>query len=68
MAEFNKKEIADKLKQLRGERTQKEVADAIGVTSMAISQYEQGERVPSDAIKIKLSNYFNESVESIFFA
>ena len=68
MAEFNREKIADNLKQLRGTRTQKEVADAIGVTSMAISQYEQGERIPSDTIKIKLANYFNVPVENIFFA
>ena len=67
MSELNKEIIAEKLKALRGERTQKEVGDAVGVTAMAISQYEQAERIPSDAIKIKLANYFNETVENIFF-
>ena len=63
-----KETIGEKLKRLRGDKTQKTVADAIGITSMAISQYEQDERVPADAIKIKLANYFGESVESLFFS
>lgn len=67
MGELNKELIAEKLKALRGNRTQKEVGDAVGVTAMAISQYEQAERIPSDSIKLRLANYFNESVENIFF-
>lgn len=67
MEDKRKVRIAKKLKQLRGDRTQKEVADAIDVTPMAISQYEQAERIPSDPIKIKLAEYFGTTVESIFF-
>lgn len=56
-----------KLRELRGERTQQEVADAVGVTAMAISQYETGERSPSDTVKLRLANYFGQTVEAIFF-
>ena len=66
--ELNRERIAAKLKALRGEKTQKEVADAIGVSSMAISQYEQGERVPNDTVKLKLARYYGKTVEEIFFA
>lgn len=66
--EMNREIIAENLRSLRGERTQKEVADAVGVTPMAISQYEQGERIPNDAIKIRLAAYFSKTVEEIFFA
>lgn len=66
--EMNREMIAENLRSLRGDRTQKEVADAVGVTPMAISQYEQGERVPNDAIKIRLAAYFDKTVEDIFFA
>lgn len=65
--EMNKQKIAATLKSLRGERTQQEVAEAVGVSNMAISQYESGERVPSDVIKIRLANYFHKTVEEIFF-
>jgi DNA-binding XRE family transcriptional regulator len=43
------------------------VAEAIGVTTMAISQYESGDRVPRDEIKIKLAKFFKKSVEELFF-
>lgn len=59
--------IGKKLRDLRGNRSQQEVADAVGVTKMAISQYEQGERIPKDVIKIALASYFGQSVEKIFF-
>jgi len=59
--------IGTNLKMLRGERTQLEVAEAVGVTTMAISQYENGDRIPRDEIKIKLAKYFNKSVEELFY-
>lgn len=61
--------VAKKLKDLRlknGE-TQQQLADAIGVTAMAISKYENGLAVPSDDNKIKIARHYNESVEDIFF-
>ena len=61
------KKIGERLKQLRGSRSQKEVADACDVTDMAISLYESGERIPRDEIKVRLAKYFKESVEAIFF-
>ena len=60
--------IGEKLKALRGEKTQQEVADAIGVTAMAISQYERGERVPNDEMKVRIADYFHKGVSEIFFA
>lgn len=59
--------IGERLRALRGSRTQKEVGDAIGVTAMAVSLYERGERVPSDDVKAALARYFNSTVETIFF-
>lgn len=59
--------IGERLKELRGSRSQKEVADACEVTDMAISLYESGERIPRDEIKIRLARYFGATVESIFF-
>lgn len=65
---MNKKAIGEYLRALRGEKNQADVAKDIGVTAMAISQYERGERIPNDVIKIRIAEYFNKSVEEIFFA
>ena len=62
------KETGERLRQLRAERRQSEVAEAVGVSVMAISQYESGKRVPQDRIKVKLARYFGQSVESLFYA
>ena len=40
--------VGERLKKLRGSRTQGEVAEALGVTPMAVSQWENGLRMPSD--------------------
>lgn len=68
MRKLDAEAIGLKLRSLRGNRPQNEVADAVGVTCMAISYYEKGKRVPRDAIKIALAEYYKVSVESIFFS
>lgn len=68
MTEARKTAIGARLRALRGEQPQRVVADAIGVTTMAISSYERGERVPNDEIKIALARFFGTSVEALFFA
>jgi transcriptional regulator with XRE-family HTH domain len=60
--------IGARLRDLRGDRSQQEVADAIGVGVMAISNYERGERTPQDGIKIRLAGYYGKTVQEIFFA
>ena len=65
---MNSKRIGERLQKLRGSRTQKEVAEAVGVTPMAISLYESGERVPRDEIKVRLANYYKRTVNFIFFS
>ncbi len=59
--------IAENLRNLRGDKSQREVADAVGVTAMAISLYESGERIPKDEIKVRLAKYYNTTVDAIFF-
>lgn len=65
---MDSKKIGERLQKLRGSRTQKEVAEAVGVTPMAISLYESGERIPRDEIKIRLANYYKRTVNFIFFS
>ena len=56
------------LVRLRGNKTQEEVARAIGISTSALGMYETERRIPRDAIKIKLANYYSVSVQDIFFA
>lgn len=66
---MDNKKIGSLLRELRieGGETQRELADGIGVTVMAVSQYESGLRIPRDEIKIKIAAHFGRSVETIFF-
>ncbi len=59
---------AEKLVSLRGERTQAEVAEALEISVSALSNYEQGIRVPRDSIKKKIADYYERTVDYIFFA
>ena len=66
---MNKKEIGKKLYELRTElgKSRKEVAKDIGVSISAIQMYENGRRIPKDNIKIKLAEYFDTTVQELFF-
>ena len=61
------KTIADRLVELRGNRTREEVAAACNISKSALSMYENGSRVPRDEIKIRLAKYYQKSVQHIFF-
>lgn len=60
-------EMGKRLIKLRGKRKQSEVAAAVGITPAALANYEAGIRVPRDDVKAELANYYNTSIESIFF-
>ncbi len=59
--------IGTRLVALRGDKSQKEVAAAVRVSRSALAMYERGERVPRDEIKKRLSDYYNVSVQQLFF-
>lgn len=65
---MDSKKIAERLTKLRGNRTQVEVARAIGVSQAAYSMYESGERIPRDEVKLRIAKYYKRSVNTIFFA
>lgn len=65
---MNGPQIGERLRALRGERSQKDVAEAVGVTVMAVSLYESGERIPRDEIKLKLAKYYDTDVNTLFYA
>lgn len=61
------KKIGNRLIKLRGDKSQSEVARAVGISDSALSMYECGERIPRDSIKVKLAEYYGETVQAIFF-
>ena len=64
------KTIGGRLLKLRQSerKTQKEVAETIGISVSALTMYENGNRIPRDEIKIKLAHYYSISVERLFYA
>ena len=60
--------IGQRLIALRGERTQEEVAKAIGSSLSAVGMYERGERIPRDEVKLAIAKYYDTTVQAIFYA
>jgi putative transcriptional regulator len=46
--------------------TQKEVAEAILISKDSLSRYERGEQDPRLDVAIRLSKYYNVSMESLY--
>ena len=67
MNEIDPKLVGKRLIKLRGKKTQDEVSREIGITSQALSNYEQGIRIPRDNIKKRIASYYGQSVQKIFF-
>ena len=55
------------LRKLRGDRTQEEIAAALGITKSSWAMYERDERVPRDEVKIRIAKFFGKSVEELFY-
>ena len=64
---LNNKAIGQRLVSLRGNRTQEEVAKALGISKSALCMYESGDRMPRDPIKLRIARYYGRSVPFIFF-
>ena len=64
---MKKKSIGNILRELRGNKSRAEVANAVGVSTSAIAMYERGERIPRDDVKVRFSEYFKKPVAYIFF-
>ena len=60
--------IGMKLRALRGGKSQEKVAAELMITKSALSMYERDKRSPRDEIKIRIAEYYNVSVGSIFYA
>ena len=66
-SQLNLVEIGKRLKALRGDKARKEVADNLGISVSAVTMYENGDRIPRDEIKEKIAEYYNTTVQVIFF-
>lgn len=68
--EIDRTAVGNKIKNFREKKgvLQKDMAEAIGVTTMAVSQWERGERMPNDSLKVTIAAYFGTTVSDIFFA
>jgi putative transcriptional regulator len=50
-----------------GEISQQELANMVGVTRLTIHSIETGKFNPSVKLALKIADYFNKSVEEIFY-
>ena len=64
---MNLRDNGERLRNLRGNRSAREVADSVGISESALLMYERGERNPRDDIKIGLAHYYHVGVGDIFF-
>lgn len=62
--------VGERLLRMRivAQKTQREVAQDIGISVSALTMYENGNRIPRDEIKVKLAHYYSVSVERLFYA
>lgn len=56
-----------RLTELRGEKSQAEVAKSVGIATSTLGMYETEQRLPRDPIKIALAEYYECTVQEIFF-
>ncbi|HEX9935194.1 MAG TPA: helix-turn-helix transcriptional regulator [bacterium] len=50
----------------RGELSQADLAEAVGVTRQTIISIEKGKFIPSTLLALKLAKYFNKTVDDLF--
>lgn len=59
--------VGDRLRYARGDRSQAEVAQAVGLSVMAISKLESDQIKPSYDTMLKLARFFHTSADKLFF-
>lgn len=59
--------IGDRIRDARGERTQEEFAEAIGVSRSALTNYEAGRRLPNDLILKKIAEVSGVGEPALLF-
>ena len=66
---MDKLTIAERLKNLREQKniTREQAAKDLGISYSALSAYEIGDRTPRDRVKLRIAEYYGETVQAIFF-
>ena len=59
--------VGDRLRYARGDRSQAEVAQAVGLSVRAISKLESDQIKPSYDTMLKLARFFHTSADKLFF-
>jgi len=70
MTVFRNNKLNNNLRRCRfesGEISQQELANMVGVTRLTIHSIETGKFNPSVKLALKIADYFNKSVEEIFY-
>ena len=64
-----REEIGARLEACRAEKgiSTEKAAVGLGISVSSLLKYENGERTPRDEIKIRLADFYNKSVQAIFF-
>ena len=60
-------DLGKRLKELRGDRNREKVAEAVGISASALGMYECNKRIPRDDVKKKLADFYNVSIQQLFF-
>lgn len=63
------KSVAERIKEARLEKgcSVEEVAKGCGISVSAVQMYECGQRVPRDEIKVAMAQFFDTTVQDLFF-
>lgn len=66
---LSKTQIGENLTSLRKAKgkTRDEVSKDLDISVSALGMYENGNRIPRDEIKEKLANYYQETIDHIFY-
>ena len=59
--------IGEKLRALRGSKSQTEIAGLLHISKSAWAMYERNERVPRDELKISLQSFLEKQFRNYFF-
>lgn len=67
---MNRESMARNLVSLRKKKgeTQEVVASNLNISSSSLAQYETGQKVPRDDVKIRIASYYETTVQDIFFS
>lgn len=60
-------DLGKRLKQLRGKRSRSDIAAKLAISSSALGMYECNRRIPSDAVKVRLAEFYGKTVQELFF-